>query len=318
MNTPSAAPRSGFLSVLDLRRLLRLALLLALASAVAIPLIVPLAAGSAQAGHGAAKAEKSCILLVAFGSSMDEAQASFDNIDRKVRAAFPDTDVRWAYTSRIIRKKLAARGRVIPSPAEALATLLDEGYTRVAVQSLHTIPGQEYGDLERTIEAFRRMPEGFARLTLGRPLLSSTEDLERVADLLITLAPKQRKAEQALVFMGHGTEHPANVYYEAMAARLAHLDGRAFLGTVEGYPTLEDVARQLDAAKIKQAYLLPFMSVAGDHARNDMAGDEDDSWKSVLTKRGVACTPVLKGTAEYDAVVDVWLDHLSVAVEALR
>lgn len=281
-----------------------------------LALLLLLATTNCFAGHGQPE-EKTGILLVAFGSSMPEAQVAFDNIDAKVRAAHPDTPVQWAYTSHIIRAKLAKEGQHLLSPAQALALMADQGFTRVAVQSLHTIPGEEYEGLQLTVDAFQSFPDGIEHIELGTPLLSSTEDLNRVTKALLSNIPAERTKNEALIFMGHGTHHPGNVYYIAMQQMLHSNDQLAFIGTVEGSPDLDQVRKELKRNKVTKAWLLPFMSVAGDHARNDMAGPEEDSWNSVLTKDGVTCVPVLKGTAEYDNIVAIWLDHLNEALQRL-
>ena len=270
----------------------------------------------AHAGHhGKDKPEKKGILLVAFGSSMPEAMAAFQNIEAKAKNAFPETPIRWAYTSSIIRKKLASKGTIIDSVEMALARMMDEGFTHVAVQSLHTIRGKEYEDLEKSVAAFAHMPDGFSKLILGVPLLSSEEDMEKVAAAILTNIPKERKTKDGVLLMGHGTPHPSNAFYAALMFHLQEKDPRVFVGTVEGSPDISDIVGMLKKKKIKKAYLIPFMSVAGDHARNDMAGDEPDSWKSILTKEKIACVPVLKGTAEYDNMVDIWISHLKVAMD---
>ena len=258
-------------------------------------------------GHNAPK--KVAILLVAFGSSLHSAQVSFNNIDKKTKAAHPGIPVRWAYTSHIIRKKLAKQGTHLDSPEVALAKLLDEGFTHVAVQSLHTIGGSEYHDLRRTVGAFKVMG-GFQRILLGYPLLATQEDMQRTVDAILRSIPNDRQKSDAMVLMGHGTHHPSNAFYAALMFQLQLKDPNIFVGTVEGYPEVDMIKEMILKKKIKKAYLMPFMSVAGDHAKNDMAGDEDNSWKSILTKAGIQCVPILKGTAEYDVFVDMWVDHL--------
>jgi sirohydrochlorin cobaltochelatase len=261
-------------------------------------------------GHGHEAPKKVGILLVAFGSSEPSAQVSFDNIDKAVKATYPDIPVRWAYTSHIIRKKLAKQGKHLDSPEVALAKMMDEGFTHVAVQSLHTIGGAEYHDLRRTVGAFKVMG-GFQRIILGYPLLATQEDMQRAVDGILETIPKDRQKGDAVVLMGHGTHHPSNAFYAALMFQLQLKDPGIFMGTVEGYPAVDDIKEMLLKKKIKKAYLMPFMSVAGDHAKNDMAGDEEDSWKSILTKAGIQCVPILKGTAEYDSFVDIWVSHIS-------
>ena len=259
--------------------------------------------------HGHKAPKKVGILLVAFGSSEPSAQVSFKNLDRKTKAAFPGIPVRWAYTSHIIRQKLAKRGTHLDSPEVALAKLMDEGFTHVAVQSLHTIGGEEYHDLRRTVGAYRMMG-GFHRIVLGYPLLATQEDMQRAVDAILKNIPQDRRNGDALVLMGHGTHHPSNAFYAALMFQLQLRDPNIFVGTVEGYPEVNDIKEMLLKKNIKKGYLMPFMSVAGDHAKNDMAGDEEDSWKSVLTKAGIECVPILKGTAEYDSFIDIWVSHI--------
>ena len=282
-----------------------------LISAIALIISITLSTSVwAGGGHGHKAPKKVGILLVAFGSSEASAQVSFENIAQKTKAAYPDIPVRWAYTSTIIRKKLAKQGKVLDSPEVALAKMLDEDFTHVAVQPLHTIGGDEYHDLRRTVGAFKMMG-GFQRIILGYPLLATQEDMQRSVQAILANIPKERKKSEAVVMMGHGSHHPSNAFYAALMFQLQMEDPNVFVGNVEGYPEVDLIKELLLKNKIKKAYLMPFMSVAGDHAKNDMAGDEEDSWKSILTKAGIECIPVLKGTAEFDNFVEIWVDHLS-------
>ncbi len=268
----------------------------------------------AWAGHGRRSPKKVGILLVAFGSSEASAQVSFDNIDRKVKATYDSIPVRWAYTSHIIRKKLAKQGKQLDSPEMALARMMEEKFTHVAVQSLHTIGGAEYHDLRRTVGAIESMG-AFQKIVLGYPLLASQRDMERAVEAVMAMIPKDRKKSEAVVLMGHGTHHPANAFYAALMFQLQLKDPNIFVGTVEGYPEIGLLRDWIKKKKIKKAWLMPFMSVAGDHAKNDMAGDEEDSWKSVLSGAGIQCVPVLKGTAQFDGFVDIWVGHIQAALD---
>ena len=259
--------------------------------------------------HGHKTPKKVGILLVAFGSSLPGAQVSFENIDKNARAAYPGIPVRWAYTSHIIRKKLAKQGKHLDSPEIALAKMQDERFTHVAVQSLHTIGGAEYHDLRRTVGAFKAMG-GFQSILLGYPLLATQQDMQLATAAILKTIPKDRKKGDAVVLMGHGTHHPSNAFYAALMWQLQLIDPNVFVGTVTGYPEADDIRQILLQKKIKKAYLMPFMSVAGDHAKNDMAGDEDDSWKTIFTKAGIQCVPILKGTAEYQDFVNIWVNHI--------
>lgn len=254
---------------------------------------------------------KKAILLVAFGTSVPKARKVFDGIDDQVKKAFPGVEVRWAYTSKIIRTKLAKEGKNIESPEMALARLMGDRFTHVAILSLHMIPGKEFHDLYQNAKLYGQMAGGFERILVARPLLSSHKDMVRVARAVLRHLPADRTHEDALLLMGHGSEHhPADAVYAAMNQVFQEIDPNAWVGTVEGYPTIQDLLAKIRNRKGKKVYLMPFMLVAGDHALNDMAGDNPESWKSILTREGFQCETVLKGTGECPEIVDVWLDHL--------
>lgn len=273
--------------------------------------MVALTAACCLAAHGEKPPEKKAILLVAFGTTVPEAQKAFDRVGAQAKAAFPGTDIRWAYTSSIIRSKLAKQGKVLDSPETALAKLMGDGFTHVAILSLQTIPGREFHDLYQNARLFEQMSGGFEKIVVALPLLSSHEDMVRVAKGMLKNIPKERKASDAVLLMGHGTEkHPSDAIYLAMNQVFSELDPNVFVATVEGYPSVNDILPKLRERKAGKVFLMPFMLVAGDHARNDMAGDDKDSWKSILTKEGFKCEAVMKGTGEYPDIVDVWIDHL--------
>lgn len=261
--------------------------------------------------------DKKGILLVTFGTSYSEARKAFTNIEEKVKTEFPDVDIRWAYTSKIIRRILKKRGESIDSPAEALAKMGEDGFTHVAVQSLHIIPGEEYENLCATVQAFNNMPKGIQVAITGHPLLYSHPDNERLAAFVDHTFGGLVDKKNALVFMGHGTHHQSNIYYPGFQYYLKQYSNAFLMATVEGYPSFNQVIAQLKEEGIKKITLTPFMSVAGDHARNDMAGEDEDSWKSIFEKEGFEVDIILKGLAEYDEVVDVWVDHLKEVYSAL-
>ena len=268
--------------------------------------------------HASKKGEtvKQAILLVAFGTSEKSAQVSFENIAKLAKEKFSGYEIRWAFTSKMIRKKLARlEGKQLDSPSMALEKLADEGFEKVIVQSLHTIPGAEFDDLCATVKLAKHQKGGIAHIAIGQPLVANYANLDRVVDLMLKSAPVERKNTEAVIFMGHGTHHYANLIYVAFQALLNDKDKNAFIGTVEGNPTLDDIIAKCKKNNIKKAYLIPFMSVAGDHAKNDMASDEDDSWKSVLKANGIDAISILKGTAENDKIVEVWLDNCQTAIE---
>jgi sirohydrochlorin cobaltochelatase len=256
-------------------------------------------------------------LLVTFGTSVPSAQVAFVNIEKQVRAAFPETEIRWAYTSKTIRKKLAKNGTSIDSPEIALARLMDDGFTRVVVQSLHMIPGVEFEELNAHARLFGQM--GMDRVEVSPPLLSSDEVLDKVLQTIAaTIIPQERKPEDAVILMGHGTHHASDAIYSALMYKAQKMDANLYVGTVEGHPTFDEVKAILVKKGVKKAYLLPLMTVAGDHAKNDMAGEEPSSWKSQLAKEGIASVPVLQGLAEFDPLVALWVENLKTAMGRIQ
>jgi len=276
-----------------------------------------LLAAPAMAGHDAKKEPKRAIVVAAFGTTVPEAAPAIQKMVERVKAAYPGVPVSLCYTAAMIRHKLAKQGQVVPSPAEALAALPDQGVTDVALFSLQTIPGHEFNDLERLAQAFSGLPKGLAHVEVTAPLLFSREDFPRVAKALLASAPKDRKPGDALVFVGHGTDHPANMAYPALQYTLWREDKNAFVTTVEGTPSFEDLVSELKARGVKKAFLLPLFAVAGDHAHNDMAGKEDDSLASTLKKAGVESVSVMAGNGDREAVAAVWMDHLKATLDAL-
>lgn len=279
------------------------------------------AQAQAYGGHSkAAPPKKDALLLVTFGTSVKNAQKAFAHVEKKMKAAFPNTDVRWAYTSQIIRAKLAKeQKKQIDSPEVALAKLMDEGYQEVTLQSLHMLPGAEFHALNTNARHFEAMRGGIKKIHIGYPLLANNESMDAVLDAAFSaIIPKDRKPEDAVLFMGHGSHHPADAIYSAMMYKAQKKDPNCYVGTVEGNPTFDEILDMLKEKGTKKAYLIPMMTVAGDHSINDMAGDEPDSWQSRLKKAGVEAVPVLRGMAEFDEVVDIWIGRLKKAKEGRR
>ncbi|MDA3894905.1 MAG: sirohydrochlorin cobaltochelatase [Desulfobacteraceae bacterium] len=252
---------------------------------------------------------KEAILLVAFGISNDEKLPAYKNVERLVRERLPDAEIHWAYTSHIIRKKLAQKGIVVSSPEEAVNKLISQGVTRLTVQSLHVIPGHEYDEMLAVLRHYQ--PE-FESLSIGPPLLSSVSDAEQVIDILLKNIP-ERGADDALIFMGHGTSHSSGFCYVAVNAMLNEKDSRAYLGTVAGHPTFDQILSSCRKSGVQKAVLVPFMVVSGDHARNDMGGDDPDSWKSMFAAEGIDARPVYRGMTEVNDLAGLFVDHLIAA-----
>lgn len=250
---------------------------------------------------------KSAVLLVHFGVSLpDVRKKTIDRLEQLVRAHHPEQTVCSAYTSEMIRRKLARQGIEIPNTDLALQQLADTGVTAVVIQPTHLIAGDEYHKMLDQIEAHRGR---FESIRVGRPLMYAPEDYRRMADVLNAAYPCA--ADAALVLMGHGTGHAINAAYPALCYEFAHRGyEHIFLGTVEGYPDLDDVMQDLSRRAVQTVRLAPLLFVAGDHAQNDMAGDEPDSWKSRLTAAGYRVEPLVIGLGEIEAVQMMYLDHL--------
>jgi sirohydrochlorin cobaltochelatase len=287
---------------------------------VAICLTVCISLGvcnmSSAAHHHKENEAKKGILLVTFGTSYPDARKAYEKVEEQVRKEFPETPVRWAYTASFIRRKLAKQGVEIDSPAVALAKMKDDGFTHVAVQSLHVINGSEFHDLAREVARWRT--NGFEQIELGSALLTSTHDLEHVCEAMLKSVPKERKADEPVVFMGHGTHHGAGKAYLAAAYVLQQLDDKATLASVEEAPSFDNALKMIEKTGAEKVWLVPFMSVAGDHVQNDMASDEPDSWKSILAEKGVKSECLIRGMIKVDAVTNVWIDHLKETWKALK
>lgn len=263
-------------------------------------------------------AEKRGILLVAFGTCDPAAKAALDRVGEAAARRFPDAGIRWAYTSAGIRRRLACQGDGAASPEDALAGMRKDGFARVAVQPLQIAAGSEYHDLARLVAAFRRGPDPFRQIELGEPLLARRRDVEKVVESVLASLP-ERKPEDAVVLMGHGNRHGnGDMAYLATAALFQKADKLAFLGTLEGQPGLDDVLAQCRAVRPAKAFLVPFMTLAGGHARNDLAGPAAHSWKSRIEQLGIECVPVFLGMGQIAGAVEVWLDHLGGVWEKLE
>lgn len=251
--------------------------------------------------------KKTAILVVSFGTSYENTrEKTIGAVERAVREAFPQAEVFRAFTSGMIIRKMRRGGIEIDTVQEALEKLKKSGYTHVYCQPTHIMGGEEYDDLCADAAGFASQ---FEVLKIGRPLLFHTVDFPALVNALHeVIAPSE---DTAYVLMGHGTTHTANMVYPAFDYWLKRLGyPNVFVGTVEGYPTLDTVIEQLKEASYSKVVLLPMMLVAGDHAQNDMAGDEEDSWRSVLSRNGYQVTARLNGFGEYPEVQKLYVQHV--------
>ena len=298
--------------------------------------ILPARAGS----HNRAKEGKTAIVLASFGTTVPRAVKAITNIQEKIEAAFPGVPVRLTFTSNIIRsvwkKRLADpekwRKQGIPDAVlhvkniiATIGDLREEGFRNIIVQPTHMFFMEQAQDLSAHVTALasiRTLKEKwtpFDHVVMGRPAMGGPgdrydyhKDMEKVLKTLVVDVETARKKKAMLVYMAHGNEHWSTGIYMEAAKKMRKLypDVVTYIGSVEGYPGIEDVVRFLKHFDGGRILLKPFMIVAGDHAVNDMAGDESDSWKNILAKEGFEVIPVLTGLGSNDAFAAIFVDHI--------
>lgn len=266
---------------------------------------------------------KDAILVMTFGTTFADTRAkTIDAVEAAIQKAHPDIPIFEAYTSHIIIDRVKAKeGIQKMTPEEAFSKLKAEGYTRVAVVSLDVIPGMEYS--YDSIITKMQMSK-FKELSLATPLMyfQGTEgEPDQVVDFLNAVKsqfPAMGK-EDATLIMAHGTPHPGNAYYSVIQDRIEKLGmNNVFVYSVEGRPNLDDVIPKLKAKGFKNVTLMPIMMVAGDHANNDMAGDDPDSHKSILTKAGFKVNTYIHGLGENENVRALYIQRANEALAAFQ
>lgn len=252
---------------------------------------------------------KKAILVVSFGTSYEETRKiTIDAIETSIAQAFPDCRLYRAWTSKMILAKLKKRDHVhINNVTEAMEEMKRDGITHVLVQPTHVINGIENDLMKEDALTFKNK---FQSISFGDPLLTTEKDNRQVIE---TLGREfgHIPADQAVVLMGHGTSHYANATYAALDYTMKDMGYfNFFLGTVEAYPSMETLLKMLRKFQPKKIHLVPFMIVAGDHARNDMAGDDPDSWYSQFRKAGFEVEICLKGLGEYEGIRNIFIRHI--------
>ena len=250
---------------------------------------------------------KKAVLVVSFGTSYNETRKkTIEACENKIKNSFEGYDFYRAFTSGMIINKLRKRDKMeIFNPSEVLEQLYKDGYEEVVVQSLHIICGDEYNKLKDMVAEYE---DKFEKISLGRPLLTYIDDYRETVEAVKQDLDKM-DIDEAIVFMGHGTEHESHSAYPAIEYMFRDYGINAFVGTVEGYPELEQVIKKLKEENIKIVDLMPFMLVAGDHAINDMASEEEDSWKTILEQEGFNVKVHLKGLGENLYIQEKFKNH---------
>ena len=278
------------------------------------------------------------ILVVSFGTSFNGSRAEdIGGVEKALQAAYPDWSVRRAFTAQIIINHVQARDdEKIDNMDQALERAVDNGVKNLVVQPTHLMHGAEYDELTEAVENYK---DKFESVKIAEPLLGEVgadetainEDKAAVAEAITAEAVKTagfdsldaaKEEGTAFVFMGHGTSHTAKISYSQMQAQMEQLGyENVFIGTVEGEPedtACEAVIEKLKNAGYKKVILRPLMVVAGDHANNDMAGDDDDSWKSQFEASGAfdSIDTQIAGLGEIDAIQQLYVAHTQAAIDA--
>lgn len=285
----------------------------------AVVWMAALLAALCLAGCGKGKEGKTAILVVSFGTSYNESRdLTIGAIEESIAKEFPDYGVRRAFTSQIIIDKLNERdGLEIDNVEEALDRAVEDGITDLVVQPTHLMDGYEYTDLADALKGYE---DKFNQVILGEPLLSCDADFDAVVRAITAKTASYDDGETAVCFMGHGTEADSNSVYTKMQETLGGAGfENYYIGTVEAEPTLEDVVAALkEKGTYQKVVLEPLMVVAGDHANNDMAGEEEDSWKSILEKEGYEVECLLEGLGQIPEIQELYVEHTKAAVDSLK
>jgi sirohydrochlorin cobaltochelatase len=300
-------------------------------------------------GDGSERQEKTAIILASFGTTEPSGVGAIVNIRKKVEEAYPGIPVRLTFTSNIIRavwSKRRAEARkwldqgipeevlYVKNVISTFGDLMEEGYRNIIVQPTHIFFMEQSHDLAQYVDAMRSIRtiqekwRPFAKIALGRPALGTVgarydyaKDLEEALKTLAADVELARREQAVLVYMAHGNEHwPTGIYDEAQRMmRKIYPEVLTLIGVVEGSPGIEEVVEALAKAKAtppaRKVVLKPFMIVAGDHALNDMAGDDKASWKSVLSSKNYQVIPVLTGLGSNDAFARIFVGRIRDAAE---
>ena len=286
--------------------------------AVALVLLGAILAGCGESEGNTATAKDKAILVVSFGTSYNDSRnITIGGIESAIRESFPDYEVRRAFTAQIIIDKLAERdGIKIDNVTQALDRLVADGYKTLVVQPTHLMHGFEYDDLVAEVEKYKGR---FDKVAIGEPLLTSDEDFAAIIKSITERTAFYVDDNTAVAFMGHGTEHEANATYANLQAKVtAEGYSHYFIGTVEATPSLADLIAAVKAAGYTKVVLEPLMVVAGDHANNDMAGDEADSWKKAFEAEGFEVQCILQGLGQFNEIQDIYVQHVKVAAESVK
>ena len=256
------------------------------------------------------------MLTVSFGTSFnDSRRLTIGAIEQAMKEAFPEWSVRRGFTSQIIIDHVKRRdGLAIDNFGEALDRAVNNGVKKLVIQPTHLMDGFEYQDILNELADYA---DQFDAIAVGEPLLATDDDFERVAKAITAATAEYDDGKTAICFMGHGTEAKSNKVYTAMQEKLSELGfEHYYVGTVEAEPSLEDLVEAVKQGGYEKVVLEPLMVVAGDHANNDMAGEEEDSWKHTFEEAGFETECILRGLGELPDIRQIYVEHAKAAAEA--
>ena len=258
------------------------------------------------------------LLVLSFRTSYnDSRRLTIGAIEGDLEKAFPDFSVRRGFTANIIIDHVQRRDNILIDDVDAaLERAVNNGVKNLVVQPTHLMHGLEYDELVKEVGNYS---DAFDQVVFGEPLLNSDDDFARVEKAITEWTASYDDGETAICFMGHGTEADSNEVYQKMQDLLTK-DGYTnyFVGTVEAQPSLDDVLAKVQAGDYKRVVLEPLMVVAGDHANNDMAGDEDGSWKKTFEDAGYEVECLLRGLGENEDIRAIYVDHAKAAIDSLK
>ena len=271
-----------------------------------------------DSGNAKASSDKE-ILVVSFGTSYSNSRhVTIGAIEDAIREAYPDYQVRRAFTAQTIIDKLKKEENIeIDNVKQALDRAVANGVKTLIVQPTHLMNGLEYNDLKKELDKYK---DKFDKIALGKPLLTSDEDYKQVIAAITNDTKEYLDGETAICFMGHGTEADSNKVYATLQEKLKAAGyNDYFVGTVEAKPSVDDLIAQVkESGKYKRVILQPLMVVAGDHANNDMAGNEEDSWATKFKAAGFEVKPVLRGLGQIYDIQKIYLEHVKAAIDSLK
>lgn len=288
-------------------------LAVALAVIMMLGTLVMTGCGSKDA---AASGNENAILVVSFGTTYNDSRnVTIGAIESAIAEAYPDYDVRRAFTAQTVIDIVADRDNItIDNVTEALDRAVADGVKNLIVQPTHLMDGLEYADVKEELENYQ---DKFDSLTLADPLLIADEDFDTVVKALAEDTASYDDGKTAICYMGHGTHADSNAVYAKLQEKFASAGyDNYFVGTVEAEPALDDVIAMVDKGDYDRVVLLPLMVVAGDHATNDMAGDEEGSWKTEFEAAGYEVVPVLKGLGQIYPIQQLYVQHVQAAIDA--